>query len=713
MKKTRKSVIAEFIEILQNIDKPVSRLRAHPEFDETNNLIVGYTTVEKGSPKAIYHCRHCDTTWKEDSDYAYTTRECPNCGTDTVYANRWSSRRYNRLYVEETANGFLAMDYHSHVHFPDEDTPWYKSTPEMRLAINRVFLFDREVGILMGDAYRHEVAANTTKTQRYIESLLYTACDERGVTNERWGQLKDEARKQMRAQEAAAREKAAARQAPVDLRANYTAKPLNAAKLYANNKMFIAAVYDRTDKGTVYRVWCTNCGKYHDIIDMKNVKACPHCGMTCARNNYDESPIIGYNKVTCAEVILENTTLPDNDLLLRLVNIRYEVDKDVEKNEIVLKKDIMETQRVFIGKKLYVYGDACRVSIRTKYNANKLDARFSTQSRYAIQSDEELCEIIANSCMAKSGLAESWGLVKGYKTLHPFPSVKYLIGWYKDSRLELLAKANIPEIARYYCYHPDELQEGTNLYEMLMISKPVLKVAQQHEMSQGQMRTFRRLHVEDPSMTYEKYNTIMDYNLDISRMIYLKATFNLSFDKIMAYLNSVYDHQCIVRKDALVEWYDYLNMAKRLSMDLTQKSLMFPMSLKKEHDIAVFAYNALKQEIDAKKFAETAALNKEKYEYARGEFLVFIPQTPEDIIEEATKQHNCLRSYIERVRDGATTVAFIRRKSAPKDSYISVEIFDNRLVQVKAAFNRDPHDTKLNEFIQHWCKACNINPNAY
>ena len=232
-------------------------------------------------------------------------------------------------------------------------------------------------------------------------------------------------------------------------------------------------------------------------------------------------------------------------------------------------------------------------------------------------------------------------------------------------------------------------------------------------MSQGQMRTFRRLHVEDPSMTYEKYNTIMDYNLDISRMVYLKSTFNLSFDKIMAYLDSVYDHQCIVRKEALVEWYDYLNMAKRLSMDLTQKSLMFPMSLKKEHDIAVFAYNALKQEIDAKKFAETAALNKEKYEYSRGEFLVFIPQTPEDIIEEASKQHNCLRSYIERVRDGSTTVAFIRRKSAPEDSYISVEIFDERLVQVKAAFNRDPHDPKLDEFIHHWCKACNINPNAY
>ena len=88
-------------------------------------------------------------------------------------------------------------------------------------------------------------------------------------------------------------------------------------------------------------------------------------------------------------------------------------------------------------------------------------------------------------------------------------------------------------------------------------------------------------------------------------------------------------------------------------------------------------------------------------------------QTPEDIIEEATKQHNCLRSYIERVRDGGTTVAFIRRKKAPQTSYVSVEIFEGRLAQVKLAYNKNPDDPSLNEFIAHWCKACNINPRAY
>ena len=713
MKKTRKSMAAEFVEILQNIDIPCSRLRAHPNFDQTNNIVVGYTTIEKGVNKAVYHCRHCNTTWKENSDYAYTTRQCPNCGTDTVYSNRYSSRRYNQLYVEETSNGFLAIDYYANVNFPDVNGPWYTATPEMRLGLNRVFLFDRDVGIMMGNPHTQEVAANTSKTKRYIESLMYTPSDNRGIPNERWGQLRDEVRASMKAKEAVLQAKAATKKTPSDVRANYQAKPLDKEKLFNINQMFIATVYDKTSTGTIYRVWCTACGKYHDVVQPDTIQACPYCGMIARKNNYDNRSIICYNNATCAHVLMENTTLPENDLLLRLVHVYCSVDKNPDTHELTLTKKVIEMQRIFAGKKMYVYGNGHSGDITTRHTTHKVEGHFSSQTKYAIQSDEELAEIIANSCFAKSGLAESWGLVKGYKELYPFPSIQYIVSWYKEPRLEMLAKANIPSVARHYCYHPDLLSEGNTLYEIMSISKPVLKVAQKYDLSHGDMRQFNRLYEAEESMTYEKYRTIVGYELDISRMMYLKTTFALSFDKILNYLNSVYDHQCIVRKAALTEWYDYLNMAKKLSMDLTQKSLMFPASLKKEHDIAVFAYNALKQEVDAKKFAETAARNQEKYEYSRGEFMVVIPQTPEDIIEEATKQHNCLRSYIERVRDGGTTVAFIRRKDNPYESYISVEIFEGRLMQVKAAYNRDPHDAKLDEFIHYWCKARNINPNAY
>lgn len=718
MKKTRKSMAEEFIAIMKNIEEPAKRLHAHPDFDQTKELVVAYTTIEKGQPKVHYHCRKCGTHTVVDGTYAYNTFTCPNCQADTVQNSRTSSySRYNqRLYVEKTPGGFFAMEYVPYVVFPDVPE-WYNQQPETNMRLNRVYLFDREVGILMGNTYPYPtVASNSAKTMQQIKSLLYTRSDGRGMSHEDWTASVMEVKDFLNKKEAAAQERAKTKQPTIDIYQNYKAQSLDKEKLYDRFKMFVATTYDKTATGTTVRIWCTSCGKYHDRPYVKTDKhVCPHCGFSVEEfNRMNGYSSTAWNRVSTSFVLVENTNLPDNDLLLRLIEVSYEVSREDDESDTTLKRTVNEKQRIFLGKKIRVYGNGTAGSIRMKSSVKSIEGHFNSRSnKYTIQDDAELVDIISKSCMAKTGLAESWGLVKGYKKLWPAPSVRYIMSWYKDHRLEMLAKANIPNLAKYYIYHPDDLSEGNTLYEMLRVTKPVFKFIQRENMDYSTTYQFQRLYKAEQSMTLEKYRRIKDLELDISRLLYVRASYNLTFDKILAYLDSVYDHQCIVRNNALTEWCDYLNMAKRLSMDLTQKSLLFPTSLKKEHDIAIFAYNALKQEVDAKQFAKTAEENKAKYEYAYGELMAIIPQTPEDIIEEATKQHNCLRSYIERVRDGATVVAFIRRKNAPKESYISVEIFEGALSQVKLAYNQDPHSDELDEFLNHWCKARNIKRNPY
>ena len=46
-----------------------------------------------------------------------------------------------------------------------------------------------------------------------------------------------------------------------------------------------------------------------------------------------------------------------------------------------------------------------------------------------------------------------------------------------------------------------------------------------------------------------------------------------------------------------------------------------------------------------------------------------IPRTPEQIIEEATKQKNCLRSYVESVKRGDTVVALVDDSATVKTFY--------------------------------------------
>ena len=142
-------------------------------------------------------------------------------------------------------------------------------------------------------------------------------------------------------------------------------------------------------------------------------------------------------------------------------------------------------------------------------------------------------------------------------------------------------------------------------------------------------------------------------------------------------------------------------MAKILKIDLTDKTRMFPSSLKKEHDVAMFAYRSVKEEVDKETFAEQAKVNA-FFEYKYKDLIAIVPKTPEDIVEEATRQRNCLRSYVERVKVGNTVVVFIRKKDEPEKAYVTAEIFDGRLTQLKGYCNSNPRDKELMEFVDKW-----------
>ena len=107
-------------------------------------------------------------------------------------------------------------------------------------------------------------------------------------------------------------------------------------------------------------------------------------------------------------------------------------------------------------------------------------------------------------------------------------------------------------------------------------------------------------------------------------------------------------------------------------------------------------------------FAEQAQKNK-VLEYSYQDLFVKVPETQQDVVNEATAQHNCLRSYIEKIGEGRTRVAFIRKKDEPDKSYITVEVdMDNRIIQVKGPYNRNPRNKTVNEFISKWCNACGL-----
>jgi hypothetical protein len=487
-----------------------------------------------------------------------------------------------------------------------------------------------------------------------------------------------------------------------DMRAGYKAKQIEDEMLTANSNGFLYKIYSQDGENASYIACCIGCG-HTDIIDSKTTSyTCPVCG------NKHEGSFSYYSSrqsVSEAVAVYEKTNLPENDMLLRLFRIDWSFDIDSG-----LTKKIREKQRIFFGKKVVVYDADTKKSewIKATIRDISCDLNGWRLSARTCQTDEEITEIIKSSCLMYSGLAESYGMSPHYQKYEDAPSVAYLLAWYKAPNIELLLKANLTNLVEYYVKHSGEASlDGSNLAEVLGVSPAVAKMAVKTNPSYPDLRDLNNLYMCDNTITVDLLEEIKRQRLSTNSIVSLKRDYGIDYTKTMQYLQSVYDNQCIEKSDALHVWIDYLRMAHALKINLADKTRKFPGSLKKEHDVAMFAYKAVQVELDKERFASQAKINQ-FYEYSYKDLMVRIPMTPQDIVAEATKQRNCLRSYVERVKNGNTVVAFIRKKEDPDETYLTAEIYNGDLVQLKGYCNSNPRNKIINEFVEHWAKAKQI-----
>jgi hypothetical protein len=373
-----------------------------------------------------------------------------------------------------------------------------------------------------------------------------------------------------------------------------------------------------------------------------------------------------------------------------------------------ITKRVYESKRIFAGKEPNIYfkrSDDDRFE-KTE-DMDRLYVPFDDKTIIA-HSNDEIVEIVQNSCLKYSGLIDSWGLGKyKYNWNVKIPNLLYLHAWYANPAIELVMKSNLTYITDWLIDSPEDMKSGKTLADVLGISPGLTKTIVQMDPNPNKMRDMATLYEADNTLTAELYEQIAREDLNRSVLKNLAERYGLTYDKIMRYLQAAYDHQCILKRETLSVWSDYLRMASAVGVNLSDKAKKFPSSLKKEHDIVMFAYRAVQVEMDKKAFAEQAEVNA-KYEFETDNMVVIVPRTPQAVIEEANAQNNCLRSYVERVKRGETIVAFVRRKSEPEKTFLSAEIKDGELIQLKGWCNSDPRTKEIVDFTKEWAKARNI-----
>mgnify|MGYP004628452897 CR=1 FL=1 len=145
-------------------------------------------------------------------------------------------------------------------------------------------------------------------------------------------------------------------------------------------------------------------------------------------------------------------------------------------------------------------------------------------------------------------------------------------------------------------------------------------------------------------------------------------------------LEALTDFDYIIR-----EIYDYAKMMSAIS----DKYDKYPRNFLTTHKIACRNYNRLKKEFAEDVFKKR--INK-MYEVAYKDYIFLCPKCTQDIKDEAVMQNNCVASYIDKVINGECQILFLRKKSNPKQSLITIEVRNSRIVQALRKFNNPVTD---------------------
>lgn len=94
------------------------------------------------------------------------------------------------------------------------------------------------------------------------------------------------------------------------------------------------------------------------------------------------------------------------------------------------------------------------------------------------------------------------------------------------------------------------------------------------------------------------------------------------------------------------------------------------------------------------------------------DYYVRYPQTINDFCREAIYMQNCLLTYVEALIKNDTTILFMRRADDVNKPYITIEIYDNELMQAYHRFNEDCSKEEA-EWILRYCERHGIKADRY
>ena len=159
----------------------------------------------------------------------------------------------------------------------------------------------------------------------------------------------------------------------------------------------------------------------------------------------------------------------------------------------------------------------------------------------------------------------------------------------------------------------------------------------------------------------------------------------------------------------LADYADYLEAVVMLGVRL-EKSVLYPNDFEIAHNVAIEESTEIREREEAarlnEKFKRFGVTNRRtagmEMPFIAGEYMIRPAETPQELRDESRALCHCVRTYIERVAEGKTSILFVRRKEAPDMPFFTLELSPKgEIIQCRGDHNR-AYPEEVGQFIEAW-----------
>ena len=440
--------------------------------------------------------------------------------------------------------------------------------------------------------------------------------------------------------------------------------------------------------------WCANCGEYHEEIVStrytRDAEKCPKCGYS------------RYNRQVL-NIIIDGVETEDGDALLRIHGVHKTRDLD---GDLV----------VGVNPKVKVnycpeYTEFVLVTTEggiTFFNEDgkEMDRMKTPKAQYdkdqEVYFSEEVVELIKNSkAIKRTGFAEwmnSGATPRYFEYLKGMPCLEIFSKMGMYTLVHDILSKDLSDIPQY-------LRKTGKDSRLSKLSKPQINSLRKANASLKHLLAYMRVLNRDEEVLFEDFYDVASRSHERHVLdIMCVGIPGMTVAKIKDYMQRVDDAQCCVPSESMQLWSDYLRMLRDLEADLADTKLVYPNSLKREHDKAARKLEQVQNERLKERFEKKAEEN-EWLAYKGKTLSAVIPHQMTELYEEGRKLNHCVGTYAKCVADGSSIIAFVRKNNNTSEPYCTVEIRGKNIVQAKGFANRQGVlFPGVKEFLNEWSK---------